>query len=730
MTGPHGVLELEAQRQQAVDHHRAGRLEAAEQAYRQLLLRQPMADVAANLGALLRGQGRVAEAEAHYAWALSACPADPQLLANACNLLREAGKAEATLPLLEGGLARWPQDFGLRQGFALTLHHCGRIEEALRLLPQLVQDQPDAANLRLEWGACLAKQGHREQALEQFEQAARLDPADPRALANSITMLTELGRHREALERVEQAPTRHGDTRLMAAEAGLRHAINDVDAALSLYQQLTQLEPGVAEHWLNLAGCQKNLRQMVAPLEALREGLKRSPDRFDLQLSLGSLLIEHGRYAEGLRLVQSSIQHSQTSDTAHSIYQFAAAGNRLVSAKALREHMAAWELDRGLKPSELWSDRIRDPDPHRPLRVGYLSPDYCNHPVGRFIEPIFEAHDRRAVQVIGLSCGPHADEQHRRLRDLCDDWYDLRYGDDLRIARFLSDLRLDIIVDLGGHTAHQRLRVLTARPAPIQLSYLGYPASTYLSCMDGWIGDACLFGSGQEQERGPREQLIALSRCYLAYRPRPAAPALERTAADARFRFGCFNHTRKFSDACLDLFAAVLKAVPDSLLVLKSTTFTEPAEQQRIAQRLQKRGISLDRLELLERADHIDDHLALYGRMDVALDTLPYSGTTTTCEALWMGVPVLTLAGQVMVERQSAAVLEGANLGAAIATSDQDLLRRAQAMSARGVRTTADRQALRDHILRSALFDSEGLVRELEGCYRQLWQQRSLFWRL
>ena len=174
----------------------------------------------------------------------------------------------------------------------------------------------------------------------------------------------------------------------------------------------------------------------------------------------------------------------------------------------------------------------------------------------------------------------------------------------------------------------------------------------------------------------------------------------------------------------------MLQAVPESLLVLKSTTFVEAAERQRIAGRLAERGIASERLELLEWVFGNENHLALYGRMDAAIDTLPYSGTTTTCEALWMGVPVLTILGDVMVDRQSAAVLAGAGLEAAIAGTEAELLQRASLLAARGPRSTKDRQALRRHVAASPLADPAGLVRELERLYRQLWQQRPLAWRL
>ena len=717
-------------RQQAIGFHQAGRLAEAEAAYKDLMRAFPAADVAANLGALLRGQGRLEEAERLYHQALQAFPHDATLLANACNLLRDLGKASDTVPLLERALQREPTSFPLRQGLALSLHHCGRIGEALQLLPALLAERPEDVNLLLELGACQAKRGEHQQALQAFEKALKLDPANPQIQANRIAMLVDLGRLEDAAQALAQAPLRGQHPRLIGAEATLLSARNELQAALELQLGLTELEPHVADHWLCVAASQIQLGQMVAPLQSLQRGLKLAPQRHDLMLMLGKQLLEHGQHQRGLELLQAGVDHPDANDLAHGVFQFAAAGARLVPAAQLRQRVAAWEQRRALKPSELWRDRIRDPNPDRPLRVGYLSPDYCNHPVGRFMEPLFAGHNRQQVEVIGLSCGKRQGPLQERLRACCDGWHDLRHGDDLAVARFLADLQLDVLVELGGYTAEQRLRPLTARPAPIQLSYLGYPVSTYLSCIDGWIGDRVVFGPLQEQERGPREQLLRLNRCYLAY-PAPAdAPTPERTAPDQRFRFGSFNHSRKLSDRSLDLFASVLQAVPESLLVLKSATFVEPAERDRIAARLERRGVAPERLELLSWAEATGDHLSLYGRMDAAIDTVPYSGTTTTCEALWMGVPVLTLLGESMVERQSAAVLAGADLGAAIAGSLEDLILRAQRIAARGPRQQRERQQLRDHVAASALTDTAGLARELEQLYRQLWQQRCLADRL
>lgn len=711
--------------QSAVTFHSEGRLAEAEALYRDLLRQSASAVVAANLGALLRSQKRWTEAEQHYRWALSACPLDPSLLGNACNLLRECGQAQFTLGWLKQGLQQFPEDPSLRLGLARSLRLCEDVEQAIAVLQALRQLQPDNLDVLLELGTCLVKQGEILDALELFERAELLVPSHPLARASRIALLTDLGRLDEASACLETAPGRGEHPRLIGAEASLLFANNKATKALELHQALTRMEPYEPDHWLNVASCYSHLKYMVAPLEALQQGLRLSPERADLQLSVGSLLVEHGRSAEGLKLLLQSVADPKTKDMAHAMFQFAAAGHRLLPAADLRRHSQEWEQRRMITPSPMWRDRVGSAQSDRRLRIGYLSPDFTNHPVGRFIEPVLAGHHRSAFEVVGLSCGRHRDDFTDHLKKNCDRWIELRYGSDELLARLLADQQLDIIVELAGHSADQRLRLLTARPAPIQLSYLGYPASTYLSCVDGWIGDAVLFGPQQHREMGPKEQLYCLPRSYLAFSPPEVDVAVERSAADARFRFGSFNHSRKYSDACLDLFASVIQAAPQSLLVLKSLSFVEQAERERIEARLMKFGLRAEQLQLLPWAEGRENHLRCYGQLDVALDTLPYSGTTTTCEALWMGVPVLTLAGVSAVERQSASVLVAAGLDAAVTTSKAQFVRQALRFVEAGVRSTKRREQLRTHLQNSPLMDGSALVDSLESLYRTLWQARS-----
>ena len=218
------------------------------------------------------------------------------------------------------------------------------------------------------------------------------------------------------------------------------------------------------------------------------------------------------------------------------------------------------------------------------------------------------------------------------------------------------------------------------------------------------------------------QTLYRLPRCYMAYRPESDS-ALIRTAPDRRFRFGCFNHSRKLSDPCLDLFSAVLKAVPDSLLVLKSQTFGERSEKMRIMQRLRKRGIQEERLELLDRCEQAENHLSMYGRMDVALDPIPYGGATTSADALWMGVPVICVKGEGMVGRLTASILAGVGLDAAIANDLKSYIELAQRFASVGPRYARQRKDIRWKVQNSALMDGAGLAEAMEATYRKCWHK-------
>ena len=371
----------------------------------------------------------------------------------------------------------------------------------------------------------------------------------------------------------------------------------------------------------------------------------------------------------------------------------------------------------------LWPDLLLEPHEERRLRIGYLSADFCNHPVGRFLLPILEHHKRKKVEVWGISCGPHRDWISEHLQNRCEHWLDCRFHSDTQAARLIADLRLDVLVELGGYTSGSRLGILVHRPAPIQLSYLGYPAPTYLSCVDGWLGDEMLF-SGLSPTDREAHSLLNLSGGYMVFDSGGTLPDPLREAGKY-FRFGSFNHARKLNDASIDLFCEVMRACPDSELVLKSISFHEEAEQERIRQRFERAGLDPERLILLGWIEGGINHLQLYSQLDVALDPIPYGGATTTVEALWMGVPVVSLQGEGMVGRLSASLLHHAGFSQWIAESIEEYVDIAQNLALQGNRSRDERIRLRNTLNCSAVADGKRLSGELERIYGNLRQSIS-----
>ena len=711
-------INLEEIQTKALAMHHQGNLVEAERLYRQLLAKQPAAQEASNLGALLRSQGRLEDAVLHYHHWLERLPFELTLSLNAANCFREAGAYNEAQAILERGLAQHPNNSSLLLSAAETLLGQGDVARSCQLLRELTSREPGLGEAFMSLGVGLAKQADLEGALAAFERAHGINPEDSRIAANRVTMLTDLGRLDEADQlwsRMDAAQREDGVLR--GALAGLRLAQQRFEEASCLLAKLASEEPHQPLHWLNWAACARGLKYTVAPHLILQRGLQWAPQHSPLHQALAQGLAEMGKDAATLRAFERLEQlGEELGELALFSRQFIGMATNLVPAEQRAGQARAWEQRQqalGLGP--LWPDYLLEPLDGRRLRVGYLSADCANHPVGRYLLPILEHHNRSEVEVWVLSCGPHQDSMTDRLRQASDHWLELRGLQALPAGRLVADLRLDVLVELGGFTGHSRLDLLCQRPAPVQLSYLGYPAPTYLGNVDGWIGDGELFASLNPIDQ-TAHSLLELNGGYMAFDPGGELPIGKRTAG-SKFRFGSFNHARKLSDACIALFCQVMEAVPEAELVLKSINFHEAAESQRVRSRFEAAGLAKDRLILLDWVDGAANHLKLYSEMDVALDPVPYGGATTTCEALWMGVPVVAMAGQGMVGRLSASLLVHGGCGDWLAGDNDGYVAVAKQLAQAGPRKRKQRGALRKRLEASPLADSKRLCQELERIF-------------
>jgi predicted O-linked N-acetylglucosamine transferase (SPINDLY family) len=362
-----------------------------------------------------------------------------------------------------------------------------------------------------------------------------------------------------------------------------------------------------------------------------------------------------------------------------------------------------------------------DRNSDRRLRIGFVSSDFREHSVSYFMEPVVQHRDRTQFEFYAYATSGVEDEVALRLKSGFDVWRNVASLGHEPLSRLIFDDQIDVLVDLNGHTAGNRLPVFARKPAPVQVAWLGYPNTTGLQAIDYRITDAISDPPGLTESLHS-EQLWRLPTCFLCYRPPAAAPAVvvESRTTD-RVVFGSFNNHRKYSDSVIAAWSRILLAVPGSTLVLRVQGAEDASINAALAARFAVRGVVADRLSFLPSVVAALDHLMRYERIDVALDTFPYAGTTTTCDALWMGVPVVTLAGAVHASRVGCSLLSAVGLPELIGDDVDRYVALAVELALSNDRRQALRSELRLRMARSPLTDGEQFTRSIESAWRTMW---------
>jgi predicted O-linked N-acetylglucosamine transferase (SPINDLY family) len=361
------------------------------------------------------------------------------------------------------------------------------------------------------------------------------------------------------------------------------------------------------------------------------------------------------------------------------------------------------------------------PVPERRLRIGYVSPNFSRHSVGYFVEPLIAHHDRERYEIICYYNHRLADETTARIRALADHWHDIPDASDERVERTIREDGIDILVDLAGHSKANRLGVFARRPAPVQMTWLGYPDTTGVTAIDYRITDP-IADPAPEADECHTERLLRLG-VFLCYQPpRDSAPVSERDG-NGDVVFASFNSLPKLNEPTIRMWSRILEAVPRARLVLKAGALNYSDTVDRVVECFERNGIGAQRLSLHGWIADRGQHLQLYGDVDIALDTSPYNGTTTTCEALWMGVPVVSLAGTIHMSRVGATILCATGLQELVASGPDEYVDIAVALAGNPGRRRALRRELRGRLESSPLLDHEGYARQLEHQYRQCWNE-------
>ena len=615
---------------------------------------------------------------------------------------------------------------------AVRLHQAGRLDRAVRFYLRALRDDPGQSDALHGLGVIAFQQGDDTKAIEQMKAAIALRGDVPLYHYDLGNVWRKLGRKTDAVLsylRATEFDHQYFDA-LFNMGAVLCELVRPTEAAQAL-RLAVRLRPEYPEAHLLLGLCLERMGQIDAAVERYLAVLSLRRDDPRAYLLLGGALFKAGHAADADLAFARALALDPNQPAAHSRRIAALNYRDDLSAREVAEAHLEWGRRHTGRLQPTAHSHANTPDPARRLRVGYVSPNLFRHSVAHFLLPVLRAHDRRQVEVFCYSNSIIVDGTTRALQAASDHWRAILGASDEEVATQIRADGIDILVDLAGHTGDGRLLAFARRPAPVQVAWLGYPQTTGVSAVDYRLSDAIVEPLA-EADAISAEKIIRLPNGFHCFgRPGESGRGddCERDAlevgpppalANGFVTFGSFNTVQKMPPSLVALWAGVLHAVPGSRLLLKSLPDIVIADRYQAL--FADQGIDPTRIEFLRWTTSRPEHLRLYHRMDIALDTFPYHGTTTTCEALWMGVPVLSLCGDAHISRVGASLLTQIGLTDWIADSKNSYVEKAARQAADLSSLTLLRAKLRDKMRESSLCDAPGFTREIEGTYRAMWQ--------
>ena len=710
-----------------------------------------------NLGQLLLSCGQFDEARDIYCEARQFAPDEPVILKTLATIEAGQGRGDAAIVLYSHALRSAPSDTGIMNLLGLSLHELRRYAEAADILQQAIRVEPDAPDAHNNLGMVRAAQGQSRLAVACYEKALKANPDAVETLCNLGVVLRNLGENAQARNCLSRAVGLAPDCVEAHNNLGtVYQASGEHEAALESYRTALRLRPEYPDGLCNLASLHHHCARPAEAEKLYRQALDLAPDSVDTLNNLGNLMREQGRLRESEQLLEAAVLLRDSDsdllnnlasvlkdegrvDEAITAFDQALAinpgfteviSNRLtchqylpdISLRTLAEEHAIYDAVVAEPLRSARQPLTNDRDPDRPLRVGFVSSDFGCHPVGMLLVRGFEALNREHFITACYSNRRLDDELTARLRATASLWRDVSYFSDEQLARQIQTDGIDILVDLAGHTAGNRLLVFARKPAPVQVTWLGYVGSTGLTAMDYLLTDR--YHVPASAERFYVEQIVRLPESHVVFDP-PAdspdvgpLPMLVQGAAT----FASFNNPAKISPQVVDLWSSILKQNCDSRIILKYRGFDDPANADRYSGLFQAASIESTRLEL-QGSSPQRDMLNEYNRVDVTLDPFPFTGGMTTLLSLWMGVPVITVAGETFASRQSMSFLTQLGLTELIADDKADYVDRATELVRDAQRLAGLRSTLRQRLLDSPLCNSDCFARSLESAFREMWRK-------
>ncbi|MGD0542162.1 MAG: tetratricopeptide repeat protein [Tepidisphaeraceae bacterium] len=741
--------------QLALYHHRSGHFSQAQELYNKILVKNPRDANALHLsGTLLAQMGRSEEGIALMQKAIEVRP-------NVALFHLNLGEAYGRMGKMAEAIASFGQAIKLDPALAkahlrlsVALNIVGRFDEAITAAQRAIAIRSDDAEAHFNLAGALYGAGQLDAAIAAYRRTVEIDSNYLDAHLNLAAVLEKSSRFDEAIAAASRAIAFRPDSAEAHNNLGVAlEGRGRVDEAIAAYAAATRLNPKIGRVYCNLGHALANKARFDEAIAACSTAVRLEPNFAQAHRNLASALWQKGLLDDALRSCTRAVELAEKLADSHKTL-----GNILKDMgqidRAIASYRRAVELDPensitcsnllytlyfdpNCPPAELlalhlqWARRHADPlkyliRPHendrqanRRLRIGYVSPDFREHPVGRFLLPLLAHHDHAQFEIFCYDCGQLPDGVTSRFQRHADVWREIRTLSHEQAAAQIRQDRIDILVDLTMHMASNRLLVFARKPAPIQATYLAYAGTTGLDTIDYRITDPHLDPPGSS-DQPYAERSIRLEETYWCYEPPLDSPDITPPpAASSGFvTFGCLNNFCKVTTATLQAWLRILAAVPNSRLLLHASP---GSHRDRISRSLADCRIDPQRLGFVAKLS-IAQYLRQYNNIDIGLDPFPYVGGTTTCDALWMGVPVVTLRGQTAISRGGASILTNIGLPELIAHSPEEYVHLATDLAMDLPRLSHLRSNLREKMRGSPLMDAPRFARNMEAVFRQMWR--------
>jgi protein O-GlcNAc transferase len=603
--------------------------------------------------------------------------------------------------------------------FALQHHQAGRLAEAEALYRQILAAQPNHADALHLLGVIAHQSGRQDLAVEWIRKAIALNPNHPAAHCNLGETYRTIGRLDEAIAAFREALRLKPD--FLEACNNLGVALRErgrFDEAMAEFHRAIELKPDYPEAHSNLGNTHWERGQLDEAVASHRRAIEIEPGYAAAHNNLGVVLKDLGRPEEAVAAYRRALELKPDFPEAHGNLIFAMHFHPGHDRRTIAGEQRRWNRQFSDPLKGFFQPHANDRNPERRLRVGYVSADFRDHPVGRFVLPLFERQDRERFEILCYSGTVRTDWLTERFRALAGGWRSTLGVSDARLAEMIREDGVDILVDLALHTSGNRLLTFARKPAPLLVSFGGYPGSAGVDAIEHRISDRFLEGdSPQASITGEDVRLVESYWCY-----DPCGVEWEVSGLPAKERgnvtFGSLNSFCKVNEQTLRLWARVIGKVKSSRLILLSRAGNS---RKRTLEVFEREGVGADRLEFLEFLPQ-KEYFELYHRLDIVLDTFPYNGHTTSLDALWMGAPVVSLAGNTPVSRAGLSQLSNLGLPELAAHSETEFVSIAESLARDLPRLAQLRSSLRERMKNSPLMDAPRYARQMEQAYREMWR--------